>query len=414
MPKRAPSSASQGNRNPKAVNTALCPSGRQTGQRPNGRISPIARPLSPQSTGSRPASRQSLESSPQSRQSTSSTNSFENIGYELVHTYVISNLPKTTTQRDLAQTFRKYVLNFKLVSLTVNKHKCTAYARAQTPNATNKLTKILCPALQRSVKVQEQGPKAHEQVSEKQQHSYSCIIKGVDHDYKDDEVLFELQRQNHEIKSAWRITDRRRQVPTMKFRVITFCENTLDILLTRGAYIFHRRYNTETSRNPRPQAIQCQKCLKFGHPTLKCKEKEQICARCSGNHEIRRCQANITTPKCNNCGEGHVAYSAKCKQRPEQAGPHERRAPIRVLDGPTAPPLDTSGTETIKEAALKNDVIRLTTSLLWTLLQDRREEIAEAVGEASKQLFGRKVKITQVGSGVHITVIPINQDTNNN
>ena len=55
----------------------------------------------------------------------------------------------------------------------------------------------------------------------------------------------------------------------------------------------------------------CYKCQKFGHTKTRCSSKNEICAKCAGDHVDRDCKA--TTFKCANCKDGqHQAFDKKC------------------------------------------------------------------------------------------------------
>jgi hypothetical protein len=93
--------------------------------------------------------------------------------------------------------------------------------------------------------------------------------------------------------------------PTYLVRVLTSEQDTIDHLLTTGAYIYRRRYRVEASRTQPPQPIRCDKCQQFNnHVTSNCPNKP-VCGYCSQEHPTRTCPNATAPPKCNTCSEQH-------------------------------------------------------------------------------------------------------------
>lgn len=57
-----------------------------------------------------------------------------------------------------------------------------------------------------------------------------------------------------------------------------------------------------------PNPLRCFRCLRFGHTSLKCKSKEEICNCGCPKHEGTECQQS----QCVNCGENHSSRSPRC------------------------------------------------------------------------------------------------------
>ncbi|CAF3893037.1 unnamed protein product [Rotaria sp. Silwood1] len=55
--------------------------------------------------------------------------------------------------------------------------------------------------------------------------------------------------------------------------------------------------------NHNTKPVQCYLCLKYNHVAKYCKSKQQICARCGGNHHMDQCTAAPDLLKCCNCNE---------------------------------------------------------------------------------------------------------------
>ncbi|CAF0810391.1 unnamed protein product, partial [Didymodactylos carnosus] len=67
---------------------------------------------------------------------------------------------------------------------------------------------------------------------------------------------------------------------------------------------------------PSDTPVQCQQCFKFGHPREYCREIQDICRKCGGNHTTNNCTANGA--KCLNCSDQHEANSTLCLKYIEQ------------------------------------------------------------------------------------------------
>lgn len=69
------------------------------------------------------------------------------------------------------------------------------------------------------------------------------------------------------------------------------------------------------ANNIQPEEIirppQCNKCLKLDHVTKNCRQKNQTCSRCAGNHAYNDCDRN-RPPYCINCKGAHSALYASC------------------------------------------------------------------------------------------------------
>lgn len=58
-----------------------------------------------------------------------------------------------------------------------------------------------------------------------------------------------------------------------------------------------------------PRPLQCHNCLKLGHVSAVCNNK-QACPRCAGPHKAEACQATLL--KCSNCNGNHETSSKDC------------------------------------------------------------------------------------------------------
>ena len=73
-----------------------------------------------------------------------------------------------------------------------------------------------------------------------------------------------------------------------------------------------QRYRVEKRYKLPP--IQCFKCQKFGHTTLTCKSRINICRKCSGSHTTKECTS--LTLICALCKGNHPASAKICPKNP--------------------------------------------------------------------------------------------------
>ena len=64
-----------------------------------------------------------------------------------------------------------------------------------------------------------------------------------------------------------------------------------------------------------PKPIRCGHCQKYGHRTTKCRQKDDICPKCSKNHPYEKCTVTeYKDLKCPNCGDNHNAAYKRCRK----------------------------------------------------------------------------------------------------
>ena len=103
--------------------------------------------------------------------------------------------------------------------------------------------------------------------------------------------------------------------PFKTLKVIFSSTEDADKVITNGIKMFNVSLTCENLRKENPlNIIQCFRCLKFRHPTYKCKEQNNTCSLCAGQHNYRYC-TNPTHLKCSNCGNEHAAIDFRCPSR---------------------------------------------------------------------------------------------------
>lgn len=224
----------------------------------------------------------------------------------------------------------------------------------------------------------------------------SVVIRGVDLDITDQEAEEELQLEGHTIVKCIRIKTSL-GTPSYMVRVLTHHQQTINDLLSNGAYIYRRRYRVEPSRSQPPLPLRCERCQLYNaHHTINC-PNESKCGYCTGPHQTRDCSNLRRPPKCNTCGEQHPTFSYKCKGRPtgESIKP-EFIVPIRPTEQqPNSPPISPTQPITLEQ------LLTFFTITLQNLYPLQRPHVLSQIQYAARTTFNLNFHATYSGPYVH-------------
>ena len=131
----------------------------------------------------------------------------------------------------------------------------------------------------------------------------SFVITNIDLDVQTDDIKTELLSQNIDAETVHKITSGATNNPIRLVSVFTSSEANARAAVEIGVSIFNQRKRCEKSRQE-PQAIQCFKCLEFGHRSHECCSNLR-CRSCGGEHLAKDCAQAEQETKCPNCGENH-------------------------------------------------------------------------------------------------------------
>lgn len=223
---------------------------------------------------------------------------------------------------------------------------------------------------------------------------FSAVIRGVPPDYTEQEVEDELKYEGYEISRCLRIKND--HGPTFMVRVLTGSKDTIDDLLSNGAFIYRRRHRVEPSKTTPTLPIRCEKCQSYNqHPTNKCPNLPN-CGYCSENHLTTSCPNLQGPPKCSTCAENHPTYSYKCKAKPKPVPEHpELTVPLRTSDTQVTP------NNSLRDPVTIEDLIRFSTILLQNVHPFLRDHILTQTMHAAKVLFNVQFHATYSGPHVH-------------
>lgn len=221
----------------------------------------------------------------------------------------------------------------------------------------------------------------------------SVVIRGVQPILSNEEIESELREEGHNIIKCLRIMCN--AGPTYLVRVLTNSQETINTLLTQGAYIYRHRYRVEPSHSPPPLPVRCERCQQYSsHPTHKC-SNQPTCAFCSGPHGTKVCPNMHSPPKCNTCNEQHPTFSYKCKGRPTpETSKPELVVPIRTHEASTQA---SEPTVSIHQPITIEKVLALITLVLQNIHPFQRHHILQQVQYAARTIL--QVSFTATYSG---------------
>nr|XP_023026713.1 uncharacterized protein LOC111514695 [Leptinotarsa decemlineata] len=230
----------------------------------------------------------------------------------------------------------------------------------------------------------------------------SYVIKGVDLNITEDEIIHFLDEEKIHYIKLWRIISRRTGNPTPLIRIITNNKDHYSKSLTKGISIYGRTHECEASNlNPVPPIPKyCSICSTTGHQAQECPTHKTKCSHCGEAHTSTKC-TKINNPVCPNCSGEHPAYSLKCPKRATQPENPKEVAPVTIKE-PTTTVL-TKQIETI---------IKLQTTLLLNILPDRRTEILTITNELCKTILEHTIFATAQGNKIEYVFTEMTPETN--
>lgn len=236
----------------------------------------------------------------------------------------------------------------------------------------------------------------------------SVVVRGVDPTLTDEEIETELKHEGHSIHKCLRIKAKTGQA-TYMVRVLTPDQETIDDLLSHGAYIYRRRYRVEPSHSPPPLPIRCEKCQLYNaHPTSKCTNTLK-CGFCTGNHSTKTCPNLQQPPTCNTCGDHHTTFSYKCKARPEpDPAKPELIVPIRTPETKTQ---FTTPVTSVHQPLSIEQLLTFLTVALQNIHPFQRHNIIQQIQYAAKTILNVNFTATYSGPYAYFHAHAYGQET---
>jgi hypothetical protein len=239
------------------------------------------------------------------------------------HAVIVSATDKTKTTSDIKKTLRQEVKPSSLkvgVSALIAAKDNKVIIKCPTHNDANKIRAAL-PGLTKGNLTAKEGKRL----------SPSVILKGIEKDTADEEIVEYILQQNDSIfeavgsnKDAIKLqrTSQNKKRTTLRNAVLLVSNDVREAMLRQERIsIGFQRVHVEDSC----PLLQCFKCMGFGHTAARCVEKKDRCLHCAGEHKSMACTLKDSSEahRCWNCHkmakgkavEAHRANSKTCPFR---------------------------------------------------------------------------------------------------
>ncbi|CAF3132770.1 unnamed protein product [Rotaria sp. Silwood2] len=144
-----------------------------------------------------------------------------------------------------------------------------------------------------------------------------AFVKRVDLEIPEKRINDALKEVGLDVENVVRLTSKDGNHSTRTIKIIFKDVQNRNTFVHIGLQVDSMHFTAEPAiQNIKP--VQCYICLKNNQVAKYCKTKQQICARCGGNHRIEQCTDSQQTTKCCNCQGDHLATSNDCPRFKEQ------------------------------------------------------------------------------------------------
>ncbi|CAF3196343.1 unnamed protein product [Rotaria sp. Silwood2] len=176
----------------------------------------------------------------------------------------------------------------------------------------NDFTQILAANGQTSVKIF--VPRSIQRIKNTEKVAF---VKRVDIEIPESRIPDALMDTGFNVESVVRLTTKDRNTPTRTIKIISNDSQNRNAFVQTGLKIDSMYFPAEPAmQNKNP--VQCYLCLQYNQKAKYCKTKQQVCARCGGNHHVDQCNDLQQNAKCCNCQGDHLATSHDCPKFKEQ------------------------------------------------------------------------------------------------
>lgn len=114
------------------------------------------------------------------------------------------------------------------------------------------------------------------------------LVKRVDSENPENRITDSLIEVGFDVESVARLTSKDRHNPTRTIKIIFKDYQNRNTFVQTSLQLESMNFPAEPAMfNNKP--VQCYLCLQYNHVAKYCKTKQQLCARCGGNHHISQC-----------------------------------------------------------------------------------------------------------------------------
>ncbi|CAF1503255.1 unnamed protein product [Adineta steineri] len=170
----------------------------------------------------------------------------------------------------------------------------------------NELTPLLATNSQDTCKIY--VPRSIQRVKDTEKVAF---VKNVDIEIPEGRIIEALKDVGLNAIDVVRLTNKDRTLPIRTIKIIFADVQNRNTFVHTGLQVDSMHFVAE-SANQTTKPVQCYMCLKYNHVAKYCKTKQQLCARCGGDHRVEQCTAASDVMKCSNCSGSHLATSNEC------------------------------------------------------------------------------------------------------
>ncbi|CAF3989682.1 unnamed protein product [Rotaria sp. Silwood2] len=176
----------------------------------------------------------------------------------------------------------------------------------------NELTPILATNGQATAKIY--VPRSIQRIKDTEKVAF---VKNVDSEIPESRITEALKDVGLDAIDVVRLMNKTKNMPTRTVKITFVDPQNRNTFVHTGLQVDSMHFIAEAG-NQNTKPVQCYLCLKYNHVAKYCKSKQQICARCGGNHHMDQCTAAPDLLKCCNCQGNHLATSNVCSNYIEQ------------------------------------------------------------------------------------------------
>lgn len=241
------------------------------------------------------------------------------------HAVIVSAADKTKTTSDIKAALRQDLRPSELkvgVSGLIAAKDNKVIIKCPTSNDADRIRAAL-PRLTKGNLVAKEGKRL----------APTVVLKGIEKETKDDEIVEYILQQNDSIfeavgqdKEAIKLqrTFRNRNSDRLRNAVLTVNSDVREAMISQGRIsIGYQRVQVEDSC----PIMQCYKCMGFGHSLARCMESKDRCLHCAGEHKSMSCTKKEQEEEhhCWNC-----IKMAKGKTEVSKHRANDKNCPYRI------------------------------------------------------------------------------------
>ena len=220
--------------------------------------------------------------------------------------------------------------------------------------------------------------------------THQVIIKGLDGDITEEEIIEMLDRQELPHSGVKRIKSRQRNCDTEMVRLFLKSEEKKKELLRKGILLDQMSFKCVAAKEDLEKKLtfQCYNCQVWNdHKTFQC-EKPTKCVICGGPHKKAECDKTKNEAKCCNCDGDHAAWSTFCPSY--KASLTEKKS------------YSAATSQSIKPSLIKEEIQKAMDTIIASIKKQIAVIVAEVVTRAFLDHIFYEGEFKRTGGKVHL------------